>query len=162
MDSVKVRPVNSGDRDWILETSVRNWGAEFIVVHGDIYYPAELSGLIAIHGGSRSGLLTYTIKDNEGEIITLSSNHPNKGIGSSLIQSLKTELSFSSIERIKVVTTNDNLNALRFYQKRGFVLSALFPNAVEKTRMIKSIPETGDNGIPIRDEIELVYWLDSK
>ena len=55
-----------------------------------------------------------------------------------------------------MITTNDNLNALRFYQKRGFVLAALYPNALERSRALKpSIPPIGMNGIPLRDEIEL-------
>jgi ribosomal protein S18 acetylase RimI-like enzyme len=58
-----------------------------------------------------------------------------------------------------VTTTNDNLNALRFYQKHGFVLAALRPNALEKTRKLKPIPALGENGIPIRDEIELEMIL---
>jgi hypothetical protein len=56
-----------------------------------------------------------------------------------------------------VVTTNDNLGALRFYQRRGFVLAALRPGAItEARRTLKpEISEIGADGIPIRDELEL-------
>ena len=60
-----------------------------------------------------------------------------------------------------MITTNDNLNALRFYQKRGFVLAALYPNALVQSRKLKpEIPETGIGGLPLRDEIELEMKLD--
>jgi ribosomal protein S18 acetylase RimI-like enzyme len=58
---------------------------------------------------------------------------------------------------------NDNLHALRFYQKRGFVLVALHRNALEASRKLKpEIPLVGIDGIPIRDEIELELVLDDK
>jgi hypothetical protein len=59
-----------------------------------------------------------------------------------------------------VVTTNDNLTALRFYQRKGFVLAALRPNAMKETRKRKPVPLLGGDGIPIRDEIELERILD--
>ncbi len=82
-----------------------------------------------------------------------------KGIGTALIQILINEAALSQIKRIKVVTTNDNLNALKFYQKKGFVLVAVHPNALDQSRKYKKIPIIGENGIPIRDEIELEYVL---
>jgi len=58
-------------------------------------------------------------------------------------------------------TTNDNLNALRFYQKRGFVLAAVYPEAIERARKIKpTISLIGYEGIPLRDEIELEMPLE--
>lgn len=62
--------------------------------------------------------------------------------------------------RLWLITTNDNMEALRFYQKRGFILSALYPNALEESRKLKpEIPEVGLEGIPLRDEIELEFKL---
>ncbi len=58
------------------------------------------------------------------------------------------------------MTTNDNLRALRLYQLAGFRLAALRPGAVDEARGRKPpIPETGADGIPIRDEIDLVLYL---
>lgn len=55
-----------------------------------------------------------------------------------------------------MITTNDNMKALRFYQKQGFVLKALYPNALEESRELKpEIPKIGIDNIPLRDEIEL-------
>ena len=59
------------------------------------------------------------------------------------------------------MTTNDNLAALRFYQRAGFRLLELRPGAVDEARAVlkPSIPETGNDGIPLRDEIDLVREL---
>ena len=47
-------------------------------------------------------------------------------------------------------------SALRFYQRRGWILAAVHLGAVEASRRTKpSIPRRGHDGIPIRDELEL-------
>ena len=40
-------------------------------------------------------------------------------------------------------------------QKRGFVISAIRTNVMEAQRKLKPIPLLGNDGIEIRDEIEL-------
>ena len=94
--------------------------------------------------------------------MTLDSLFPGRGIGGALIEAVQTAVSRAGCRRLSVVTTNDNLHALRFYQRRGFVLSALRPNAIEATRKRKPVPLLGDDEIPIRDEIELEMMLDRK
>ena len=78
-----------------------------------------------------------------------------------LVQAVATAMGAAGCTRLVVVTTNDNLHALRFYQRQGFVLAALRPNALAKSRQIKpEIPLIGFDGIPLRDEIELEMGLD--
>ncbi len=53
-----------------------------------------------------------------------------------------------------------NLSALRFYQKRGFRIVKVNIGAVDRARQQKpEIPEIGDQGIHIRDEIEMEFLL---
>ena len=81
-------------------------------------------------------------------------------MGAKLIQAILKLAADNNYRRVWLITTNDNIGALRFYQKLGFVLSALYPNAIEKSRTIKpEIALVGENGIPIRDEIELEFRL---
>ena len=56
-----------------------------------------------------------------------------------------------------LTTTNYNLDALRFYQRRGFRLVRVRPGAVDEARqtMKPEIPEVGSFGIPMRDELDL-------
>ena len=62
--------------------------------------------------------------------------------------------------RIMLITTNDNLNALRFYQKRGFDIVKLYRNAVDVSRKLKpQIPLIGMDNITIKHEIELELIL---
>jgi hypothetical protein len=62
--------------------------------------------------------------------------------------------------RLWLITSNDNLNAIRFYQRRGMRLTAVHRGAIDEARQIKpSIPLIGEHGIPIHDELELELRL---
>jgi GNAT superfamily N-acetyltransferase len=79
-----------------------------------------------------------------------------------LIDAVRQEAQRAGCKRLWLITTNDNLTALRFYQRRGFVLVAVHRNAVELSRKLKpQIPLIGEHGIPIRDEIELEMPLNN-
>ena len=94
------------------------------------------------------------------EVVTLDSLRPGRGIGTALIEAVKSAASAAGCRRLWLITTNDNLHALGFYQKRGFRLVAVHPGAVDAARRLKpEIPLNGNDGIPIRDEIELEIVL---
>ena len=137
------------------------WGAEIIVAHGTVHRPHELPGFVAVlrtqgAGGDKVGLLTYEIRAAECEIVTLDSIRPGVGVGSALVQAVNTAARRAGCRRLWLVTTNDNLHALGFYQRRGFAIVAVHRDAVEQARRIKpQIPRVGQRGIPIRDELEL-------
>jgi len=102
----------------------------------------------------------YRIEGDQCEITTLNSLVEKEGIGASLIDAVRDVAVAARCKRLWLITTNDNTAALHFYQKRGFVLAALHPNALEKSRKLKpEIPLTGIDGIPLRDEIELELTL---
>jgi len=102
------------------------------------------------------GLITINVDDKECEITTLDSLDEESGIGSALVEAVEAWAKESGIKRLWLVTTNDNLAALKFWQKRGYELVTIHRNAIAEARRIKpQIPITGLEGIPIRDEIEL-------
>lgn len=84
----------------------------------------------------------------------------NIGIGSALLKEIEQIAIDNNCKKMRLITTNDNMRALQFYQKRGYCLTKLYPNAMEEVRKVKlNIPELGDNDIPLRDEIELEKQL---
>jgi ribosomal protein S18 acetylase RimI-like enzyme len=92
--------------------------------------------------------------------VTIDSDKPSIGVGTVLIDAVKEIARQAGCSRLWLITTNDNMNALRFYQKRGFVLVAVHRNALERSRKLKpEIPLIGDDEIPLRDEIELEMML---
>lgn len=156
MEQFKIRCLQEPDREWVRQFIVEHWFADNVIVHGKVYYPAELPGFSAALDGKVVGLVTYHIDQGSCELVSLDSLAPGQGIGTALIQAVREAALQQGCQRIWLITTNDNLNALRFYQKRGFYLSVLYPDAVTLSRKIKpGIPLYGEDGIPIRDEIEL-------
>lgn len=156
MSDFFVRPTNSEDKQWIERFITEQWGASSVVAHGVIYYPHDLPGFVAIQNRIPVALITYHISGTACEIVTIDSEQLGIGIGTALIASVKRAAKEAGCTRLWLVTTNDNLDALGFYQKRGFVLVKIHRNAIEHSRRLKpSIPFYGIDSIPIRDEIEL-------
>jgi DNA-3-methyladenine glycosylase I len=154
-----IRPVDSDDADWIAQFITERWGAEFVVAHNEVFYCKDLPGFVATDGEEKIGLVTYKITNDDCEIVSLDSLRPCMGIGARLIEAVKTTAIENGCRRLWLVTTNDNMNALRFYQKRGFMLVKINHNAVEFARKLKPIPLIGADGVPLRDEIELEMIL---
>jgi N-acetylglutamate synthase-like GNAT family acetyltransferase len=77
--------------------------------------------------------------------------------GTALVAAVERLAAQQGCRRLWLLTTNDNLDGLRFYQRRGFRLAALHTGAVDdsRARMKPEIPPVGDYGIPLRDEVEL-------
>jgi len=152
----KIRPVSQKDKEWVRNFIIKEWGSERSVSRRKIYYPHQLPGFVAIKNKKYLGLITYHIEKNAIEIITMNSILKRRGIGKALVERVTKVAKKSGCQRIWLVTTNDNLDALIFWQKIGFFVKAVHPNAMSFSRKLKpEIPEIGNYGIPIRDEIEL-------
>lgn len=133
------------------------WGGDFVAAHGTLFHPEQVEGWVLEQAGQWVGLITFVITGGECEVVSLDSLAEDKGVGSMLLEAVLDEARARGVRRAIVTTTNDNLRALRFYQKRGFTLRALRAGALERTRELKpSISALGQNGIPLRDELELV------
>ena len=158
--SFQIRLVNNADRPWIFELLSERWGSSLIVSRGRVYDAADLPGFAAFQNDDLAGLLTFCEEDDSVEIVTLDSLLKNVGVGRGLIDALKSHALETGCRRIWLITTNDNLGAMRFYQMCGFVYVAIYPNALVKSRELKpEIPEFGIDGIPLRDEIEMALLL---
>ncbi|KGP91816.1 hypothetical protein N780_15705 [Pontibacillus chungwhensis BH030062] len=158
---MKIYPNEELPKSKILDFFQFHWGSPEMVISSGIYDCSTLDGFTIVNEEEKIiGLITYIINDNEIEIISLDSLEEGKGIGTILVKEVESLAIKRNCKLAKLITTNDNLLALRFYQKRGFTLSQILNNAVEKARKIKpEIPLIGNGGIPIRDEIELIKVL---
>lgn len=116
--------------------------------------------LIWTHG-ELIGVATYLIDGRNCELLTLHVSTRQAGIGSALLAAVRASATDAGCSRLWVVTTNDNLEALRFYQRRGFRLARVRPGAVDRSRetLKPEIPRSGAHGLPLRDELELEMTL---
>lgn len=160
MANVTIRSVRPEDREWVRATLLDEWGSARVVSRRRLFEADKLPGFIALLDEGLSGLATYNISGKDCEIVTLHSLEERKGIGSALIESVKEQARHTGCRRVWLITTNDNIHALRFYQRRGFAIKAVYPDAIAESRLLKpEIPLVGYDGIPIRDEIELEIIL---
>ena len=129
-NKIGITALTSDDRRWMAARSTELWGGEVVISRGNAHRVVELPGFIARIAGERIGVgtaLLAAVEDAAGD------------------------------RRLWLITTNDNLDAIRFYQRRGYVLAAVYPGAIEASRRLKpQIPRVGNYGIPIRDELEFV------
>jgi ribosomal protein S18 acetylase RimI-like enzyme len=158
MSEIALFQITATDHDWIARWATERWGKDLMVAHGTVYRISELPGFVARVQGEVIGLVTYHILENACEIVSMDSTRPGGAVGSSLLEAVKTVAQHHACTRLWLITTDDNFEALRFYQKRGFRVVAIHPDAVAKARVLEpEIPLIGDSGSPIRDEIELEW-----
>jgi ribosomal protein S18 acetylase RimI-like enzyme len=157
---MSLRELTLDDLPRLRQFWIDHWGNEYIVSRGKIYRPQQLEGFVVEDDSEWLGLLTFFINDNECEVTSIDSLREEQGIGTMLLNKAIEEARKRDCKRIFLITTNDNLNALGFYQKRGFELVAIYRGALNESRRLKpSIPRIGMNNIPLRDEIELELVL---
>ena len=158
--TLDLRPLTQDDLPRLRQFWIDHWGGEEMITRGRVYRPEQLDGFVVEEGEEWVGLLTFVIEDGECEVTSLDSLREGQGIGSLLLDKASTEARLRGCQRLFLITTNDNLNALGFYQKRGFEIVAIYRGAVNESRKRKpGIPRIGMNGIPLRDEIELEMSL---
>jgi ribosomal protein S18 acetylase RimI-like enzyme len=156
MSTYRIEPLSDEHRHWVRDLLMERWGSTQMVARGELFDVSILPGFAAFDAYRPIGLLTYRIIGGACEVTSLDSLEEGKGVGADLIAAVKEAAEAAGCRRVWLTTTNDNTPALRFYQKRGFHLVAVYPNALEQSRRLKpQIPLIGLDGIPLRDEIEL-------
>jgi ribosomal protein S18 acetylase RimI-like enzyme len=160
---VQVRDVDDRERAWLAATLREQWAGDTVVGRGRVWTPSELPALVAVdESGERVGLATYEVHGETAELVTLNAFRPGVGAGRRLVEAVAAAARAAAARRLRVMTTNDNLPALRLYQRAGFRLAETRPGGVDRARttLKPSIPPTGHDGIPIRDELDLILDLD--
>ena len=157
---MRVRQCEPVDRS-ATESFLARWNSLRVARLGVLQQPLEHPALIAEEDGRLVGVLSYVVDGASCEVLTLHADVRGRGVGTALIGEVKRVATRAGCTRLWVVTTNDNIDALRFYQRRGFRLAALRRGAVDdsRTRLKPEIAEIGYHGIPLRDELELELSL---
>ena len=124
-------------------------------------FPARLPGFVALRDGEIVGHISYRGEGARCEIVSIDAEPQHAGIGSRLLDAVVEAARAEGFKVAWLTTTNDNLDAIRFYQRRGFRLSALRRGAVDEARstLKPAIPEVGSYGIPMHDELDLEFEL---
>jgi ribosomal protein S18 acetylase RimI-like enzyme len=154
-DQITVREIESSDSDWVQTFLMMHFGSTRVVSRGVMNHANELPGFIALHNGVPSALLTYAVKGDELEVVTLHAATPGLGLGSRLFEAARERARELRCRRMWLITTNDNEPAIQFYQRRGMRVATIHRGAIAESRKLKpEIALTGIGGRPIEDEIE--------
>ena len=155
---MEVRPLDDADRPWVHDACEREWGLPVVSPSG-AWDPSTLDGFLAVDdGGEPLGAVAYRVVTGQCEIVALFSVEERRGIGTALLDAVARAA--TGCWRLWLITTNDNLHALGFYQRRGWDLVALHRDWIDHVRRLK--PDVGSRqsgGIPFRHAIELELRL---
>ena len=165
--SPNVRPVVDADRPLISDLVGAEWGLPVVSVSG-LYDPGTLPGIVAEQNSELLGVLTYRVNESDMEVVTLNSLIEGRGIGSALLAEAR-RMAEASRRRLWLITTNENLRAIAFYQRRGMEIAALHRNFADDVRRAKPGNDGGGQqhggqedraeGIVFRHAIEFEYPL---
>src|SRR5947207_10897502 len=156
MAGVSVRAMTAEDAGWADRLLSGYQGTRITARLGELLDPLDLPGLVAEVDGSPVGLLTYRVDGDQVEALTIHAQASGRGVGSALLAAAVDEARRLAVRRLWLVTTNDNLHAIRFYLRRGMHVAQIHEGAVDRDRKLK--PEmsrvNGENGIAMRDLVE--------
>ena len=156
-----VRALTPEDRQWIEDNARGLFGATKVISRGSAHQVSTLEGFVAYRDSRRLGFATYRVENGQCELVTVDAFQRGQGVGSQLLEAVVRAAREQACERLWLITTNDNIDAIRFYQRRGMRIAAVYPRAIDEvSRKLKpSIPEVGNYQIPLRDELELELEL---
>lgn len=147
--------IDNSNRELINTFIRQHWFTTTMIVRGKEIDMTKVEGFFFREDNSIIGLVTYIVYGSTLEITSLDSLRENQGIGSELVDIVIKEANERKCRKVVLITTNDNINAIRFYQKREFDMVHLYHDALDNARKLKpEIPLIGENGIPLRHEIE--------
>jgi GNAT superfamily N-acetyltransferase len=156
-----VRPVTPADREWIAELVIANFGSVRVVSHGELIEDASLlDGFAADHDGRPVGCALVNVVDTKAELVVLATNYRGAGVGTTLLEAVVQRAKDEGWSRLWLITSNDNTDAIRLYQRAGWDWVDFRRDGITRARAVKpEIPEIGNHGIAVRHEIEFEYPL---
>ncbi len=156
---VLVREATARDRAAARELFQQDFGRTNIVAFGEVMDMDHMPALVAVMHDELSGALAYRPLGDALHIVALATDPmwQRSGVGGYLVADAELLARRLNLHRLVVCTTNDNLPALYFYQRRGYRLTDLVPDSVIHHTQ-KEV--AGFAGIPTRDEIRLEKRLE--
>lgn len=157
---VVVRALTREDHGWVVATQTHTWGSVLAARRGELVDTSTLGGVVATLEGHRAGLALTLLRGDELEVVSISTSVPRRGIGRALMERCFDEARSLRCRRAWLVTTNDNIPAIAFYQHVGMDLRAFRRHAVTASRRLKpEIPLRNSEGLPIAHELEFELLL---
>jgi ribosomal protein S18 acetylase RimI-like enzyme len=158
---MEIRSSGPEDGAWVRGCLVEHFASPRIVSRGVLHQADTLPGLVAVAGADPIGFLLYERRGDACEVVVLVSLREGRGVATALLEAARRMAQAAGCGRLWLTTTNDNVAAIAFYERRGWTRCATRKGAMVEARKLKpELPELGHGGVPIRDEIEFELRLD--
>jgi N-acetylglutamate synthase-like GNAT family acetyltransferase len=158
---VNVRRAATDDRPWIADAIAGAFASTRLVSRGRVHADASaLDGFVVESDGRAIGCALWHEIDGDAELVVLVTTNRGIGAGGALLDAVVAHAREAGWERLWLITTNDNTDSIRLYQRDGWEWCDFHRDAITQSRDLKpELPETGNHGIPIKHEIEFEYPL---
>ena len=158
---MQVRRAQPDDRTWIADVVTGAFASTRVISRGRVHEDAsQLDGFIVESDGRPVGCALWHEVDGDAELVAIVTTYRGAGAGTALLDAVVEYARAHAWKRLWLITTNDNTDSLRLYQRAGWEWVAWHRDAVHDARALKpELPATGAHDIPIRHEIELEYPL---
>ena len=149
-----VRDALPSDRHAIEEICDRVWGETELEAFGRMFDVLSCANVVAEADGRLAGMISLAIDRGEQAVVMLSvyPEFQGGGIGAALLEAAEERARAAKLPAVKVATTNDDIPALYFYQRHGFVIYEIDCGVVVDHH---GAVLPGFAGIPVRDEVRL-------
>lgn len=148
------------DRERLEDLLRLRWSDGGVFVGGRMLRPCDVEAIGAYIDGRLQGVATWRVEGGMFYMLTVNNITDQRGVATVLLDRMLSMAREQGFPALRVVISNDNWPAFRFFQKRGFRLVVLHAGIVDMMRRdVPSIPERGVEGIPMRDELELEIAL---
>ena len=148
----QVQPLAAPQRQALEPLLRENWGGPLIASRGRLLDARLLPGLWVGETGNLLGYLLYHPEGDQWEVALLEALEQGRGVGSSLLGAVEELARRCGCKRLWLVTTNDNIHALAFYQRRGFSLAALHRDADLSPDHPGAVGAGGEAAFPEREK----------
>ena len=153
---IELRNATHEDWQWLLAESEPIGGAQ-IVSNGVLHTLSDHNAIVALSEDQRVGFAVYRLDLPEAELLAIRAVQQWGGVGTMLIQNVERRVKAKGAQKLWLCTTNDNISAIQFYQRRGYRFRALHAGEFQNVLKIKGFdadtPVVGQNRIVIRDEL---------
>ena len=149
------------DRPFLAEAIKGAFSSTRVVSRGRAHEDASaLDGFVVETDGRPIGCALWEEIEGEAELVILVTTYRGAGAGTALLDAVVEHARSAGWKRLWLITTNDNTDAIRLYQRAGWDWVAFHRDAVSDARTLKpELPDAGNHGIDIRHEIEFEYPL---
>ena len=119
MSDLALRPLADDDRPWLWELLVKEWGLPVVTPVRVYDAPERLPGLVAERDGKPVGVVTWHDAGPDREVVTLNALRPREGVGRALLGEVRMQATEAGMDRVWLITTDDNPDGVAFYEAVG-------------------------------------------